>query len=103
MRCNGIPVLRALICRCCLVRGLVCSPLLQRHFLGLVEAKDARQHHHKTGLITVLREAHRSAITLMGSSYPPRTVRIPIDVQHINHCALIPAVSSLEAYSTPAR
>ena len=103
MRCNSIPVLRALICRCRLVRGLVCLPLLQCHFQGLVEVKDVTQHQHKPGLITVLRETHRSAITLMGASCPPWTVRIPIDRQHINHCALTPAVSSLEAYSTPAR
>ena len=100
---HGISVLRAPICRCRSVRGFVCLPLLQYRFLGLVEVKDVTQHHYRTDLTTVLREIYRPVTTLMESSCPSLSYRIPIDAQHIKHCALTPAVSSLEAYSTPAR
>ena len=90
-------------CLCGPVRGLVYLALRRCHFPGTLEARILLQRYKKTGLKMVLQQLHKTVIAFTGASRPPLPIQIPIAWRQIQHSTLTPAVSSLEAYSTPAR
>jgi hypothetical protein len=89
--------------RCDPVSELVYLPQLQRHFPDHLAARNARQWCHNTVLMRARRRSDQSVGTFRGASQPLQPIQTPIACRLIRHRPLIPAVSYLEAYSTPAR
>ena len=90
-------------CRYEPAKKVVCLSRLPGSFPDTFEAHVLRQQYEKTRQITRSRGLRYSIVISTGEAGPLPPKSIPITWQSIKHCTLTTAVSSLEAYSTPAR
>ncbi len=90
-------------CRCRSARVPVCIVPLQHRFLWPFGTWRVWQQFEKSSLVAVSRWSHRPVTSLLTSSSPAGLITIAITSQSVRHRAHLPAVSSLTAYSTPAR
>ena len=89
--------------RCDPAEGGVCLARLPGDFPDTLEARAPHQQHQKRRQMNRLRGLSYSIIISTGVARPLPKLSIPIARHTIKHRALTTAVSSLEAYSTPAR
>ena len=90
-------------CRNRSVTGLLCLLRIEALRLVWFEKADGRHSNLMEGFMAVARKSQTEATTAASPSSTPLHIQIPITLQYPEYRSLLPAVSYIEAYPTPAR
>jgi len=85
------------------VTGLLCLLLIEVLRWVWFDKADSRHRHLIEGFVANSGKGMTASTAAASSSDTPLHIQIPIAVQYLMYRSLLPAVSSIEAYPTPAQ